>query len=165
MQKHVALYEEYKNPWENDVLRMEMEKYDVDLSNFPKQIEAKSVNVSPEDKEQMKDLGFDSMIEINDHSQGNCTLMYTISAVHSRHGIEDINFELKGVRILLEYSVWDSAEDDEIWHEIELEDGGDLAGRVEFETQSLPFYPHTVEIDMHGGFDVSKFTYKVQIGN
>jgi hypothetical protein len=165
MQKHVALYEEYKNPWENDVLRMEMEKYDVDLSNFPKQIEAKSVNVSPEDKEQMKDLGFDSMIEINDHSQGSCTLMYTIDAVHSRHGIEDINFELKGVRILLEYSVWDSAEDDEIWQEIELEDGGDFAGRVEFETHSLPFYPYSVEIDMHGGFDVSKFTYKVQIGN
>ena len=165
MPKHVALYEAFQNPWENDVLNMEMGRYDVDLSNFPKQIESKSVNVSPEDKEQMKDLGFDSMIEINDHSQGNCTLMYTISAVHSRHGIEDINFELKGVRILLEYSVWDSAEDDEIWHEIELEDGGDLAGRVEFETQSLPFYPHTVEIDMHGGFDVSKFTYKVQIGN
>jgi hypothetical protein len=61
MQKHVALYEEYKNPWADDVLTMEVERYDVDLTNFPRQIENKAAGISPEDKDQLKDLGFDSM--------------------------------------------------------------------------------------------------------
>lgn len=165
MQKHVALYEEYKNPWADKVSSLEMERSEVDFNNFPKQIESKLVDVSPEDKEQMKDLGFDPAVEINDHLYNGCTIMYTMDAVHSRHGIEDINFEVKGIRMLVEYSIWDAGADDEIWHEIELEDGGDFSGRVEVEVQSLPFFPYSIEIDMNGGFDTSKFTYKVQIGN
>lgn len=165
MQKHVALYEAFQNPWANDVLTIEIEKYDVDLNNFPKQIESKSADISPEDKDQMKDLGFDTMAEINDHSLGMCKLMYKVDAVHSRHGIEDIEFDLNGVYLQLEYSIWDEAADEEIWHEIELEDTGDFSGRVEVDVQGLPFFPYSIEIDMNGGFDVSKFTYKVQIGN
>ena len=165
MQKHVALYEAFQNPWANDVLTMEVERYDVDLTNFPRQIENKAAGISPEDKDQLKDLGFDSMAEINDHSRGTCKILYKIDAVHSRHGIEDIDFELKGFYLMIEYSIWDEATDEEIWHEIELEDGGDFSGRVEAKIEGLPFYPHGIEIDMHGGFDVSKFTYTVQIGS
>jgi hypothetical protein len=164
MEKHVALFETFINEV-SDVSTIEMEKYGVDLNNFPKQIENKASDVSPEDKSQMKDLGFDTMVEINDHSQESCKIMYTLEAVHSRYGIEDIDFGLKGVYLQIEYSIWDEASDEEIWHTIELEDGGDFSGRVEFEVQSLPFYPYSIEIDMNGGFDVSKFTYKVQIGN
>lgn len=165
MQKHVALYEAFQNPWENDVLTMELGRHDIDLSNFPKQIESESAGISPEDNDQLKDLGFDSMLEINDHSIESCKLMYKIEAVHSRHGIEDIDFELNGFYLQVEYSIWDEAADEEIYHTIELEDGGDFSGRVEVEVQSLPFFPYSVEIDMHGGFDTSKFTYKVQIGS
>ena len=138
--------------------------YDVDLENFPREVDHYDKSVPKEEADELRDMGLVDKIQVEDHMEELVKIEYDIVVYKDSAGISDIDFVLKSVRIEGEYEVWNTEKDDSESFNYEVEDLGPFDGRVEFETGILPWYPESFVVDMNDSFDPKNFRYTVKIG-
>lgn len=136
--------------------------YSVDLANFPTQIKKDVTGVSREESDELSSLGIEDFIEVEDHYLTEVHLEYQMTPVKDSAGISDINFQLKRVKIVGEYEVWNDKTDETDSVDFQIIDDGPFDERVTFNTSGLPIYPENVEIDMDGSMDHTKFKYLIE---
>lgn len=136
--------------------------YSVDLTNFPTQIKKDVTGVSREESDELSSLGIEDFIEVEDHYLTEVHLEYQMTPVKDSAGISDINFQLKRVKIVGEYEVWNEETDETDSVDFQIIDDGPFDERVTFTTTGLPIYPENVEIDMNGSMDHTNFKYWIE---
>lgn len=165
--KHVRLFEAFGSSqefMETEFSHRNRNRYNVDVENFPKVIKKADPNLSPEEQAELREMGFEDEVEIEDTSIDETIIKYEIKAYSDSSGISDIDFEMKAFRMNGTYTIWNEETDEGTDFDFEVEDSGPFDGRVEFKTNSLPFYPEGLTVMMNNSFDPSKFTYRVEIG-
>lgn len=136
--------------------------YSVDLANFPTQIKKDVTGLSREESDELSSLGIEDFIEVEDHYLTEVHLEYQMTPVKDSAGISDINFQLKRVKIVGEYEVWNEETDETDSVDFQIIDDGPFDERVTFTTAGLlPIYPENVEIDMNGSMDHTNFKYLI----
>jgi len=121
-----------------------------------------------EEQQTMIALGIKDHVEIESVRVNQAVINYDIDPVYDSFGIEDINFTVKEIRMLIEYEWYEGDGDDvDVNHEeIEIIDNApDLQSRCSHETGKLPFLPNQMTISLSNGWDKSKFTYRFEIGS
>lgn len=164
--KHVKVFESFNTPklMETEFSRRNRNSYNVELTDFPKEIERKGVGVSPEEANELEELGFNDKIAIEDYSVDLVRIEYDMGFYKDRSGVADLDFVMKSVRIVGTYEVWNEAKDDTDSFDFEIEDVGPFEGRVELETGTFPLYPEELEVSMYKSFDSANFRYRVKVG-
>jgi hypothetical protein len=174
MKSGIKLFEAF---YGKDYLEHEFDRYDSDIDFYKTVIKyQKGTDVAD-----LAELGLaDNVAEIEDISFDKVKITYEMKPYFDNAGIHDIDFILKTVYILGEYTIWDEAKQEETRYDFEIEDAGPFDGRVQAKWGSLPFYPKNIEIvtpwsKISNGVqtkhpfdpsapDASKFTYEVEIG-
>lgn len=126
-----------------------------------------SPNDPTPDQQVLIDLQITGKPEIESVKVNQAVINYDIDPVYDSFGIEDINFTVKEIRMLVEYDWYDGPDDmDGHNEEIEIIDNApDLQSRCSHETGKLPFLPNQMTISMANGWDKSKFAYRFEIGS
>lgn len=164
--KHVKVFESFTTPrlMETEFSRQNRNSYSVDLNDFPKQVKRKVPGVSPEESDELEGLGFNDMLEIEDHSVDLVRIEYDMGFYKDRSGVSDLDFVMKSVRIVGTYEIWNAEKEDTDSFDFEIEDVGPFDGRVELETGTFPLYPENLEIAMDNSFESAKFKYSIKVG-
>lgn len=164
--KYVKVFEAYgrSEDMETEFSQRNGNKYNVDLEDFPKEIDRTNPAIQKSDADELQQLGFSDKVEITDNMVSEVRITYTIDVYKDRGGISDAEFIMKSVRILGEYAIWNEEKEEDDYIEYEIEDIGPFDGRVEFSTGILPWYPENLVIEMDRSFDPKRFKYRVELG-
>ena len=138
------------------------------LYDFPKRIKTKGTTLSDEELAELDSLGLGTSSEIEDHSIEKCELTYVLRPVWTKQGIDIIEFELKSVRLVGDYSIWNEEKDDSDIFPFEIFEPGPISEeriKVSYAREPFPFYPSSIDISMSQSFDPGKWQYDVTIGS